>query len=124
VASTLIADGEPGRVLGLIDPESEVYEVLRVSGRFTVQLLDVGQQRISDEFAGVVPVPGGVFRNYSWVETEWGPVLGGATTWAGCRFDAARPYGWAVLVEATIEYVELDEAEPLLYHRGRYRTLV
>lgn len=123
VASIMVADGEPGRILGLIDPESEVYSTLTAAGRFVVTVLEAGQERISDEFADLVPVPGGAFRNHSWTPTDWGPVLTGATTWAGCRFDAARPCGWGSLVEATIEYVELGAGEPLVYHRGRYRTL-
>ncbi|MFD0783956.1 flavin reductase, partial [Micromonospora azadirachtae] len=44
--------------------------------------------------------------------------------WAGCRLDSAREYGWALLVEATIEAVELvEEVAPLLHYRGRYREL-
>ncbi|WP_018349122.1 flavin reductase family protein [Longispora albida] len=123
VASTLIADGEPGRVLGLLDPESEVFDALTASGTFAVMVLDGSQQRISDEFAGLVPVPGGAFRNHGWTETEWGPVLVGATTWAGCTVENTRPCGYGELVEGVIRYVELGEAEPLVYHRGRYRTL-
>ncbi len=123
VTSTLLADGDPGRLLGVLDAESELYETLTGTGRFTVQVLDPAHQRVADEFAGVVPVPGGAFRNHGWVATDWGPVLQGARTWAGCRSDTARPLGWGMLVEATVEYVEIGESEPLVYHRGRYRTL-
>ncbi|MGY0230223.1 flavin reductase family protein [Longispora urticae] len=120
VASTMVADGEPGRILGLLDPESEVYDALTAAGRFAVHVLAPGQERISDEFAGLVPVPGGAFRNHGWQETEWGPVLAEATTWAGCRLDDTRPFGYGHLVEATIEFVELGDSGPLVYHRGRY----
>ena len=37
---------------------------------------------------------------------------------------AARPFGWALLVEATVERIELGGAdEPLVHYRGRYREL-
>ncbi len=123
VTSIVVVDGEPGRLIGVLDEESDLYDALTSAGRFTVQVLDPGRQRVADEFAGVVPVPGGAFRNHGWVQTDWGPVLQGAPTWAGCRYDGSRPLGWGQLVEATIEYVEIGESEPLVYHRGRYRTL-
>ncbi len=44
--------------------------------------------------------------------------------WAGCRLDTAREYGWGLLVEATIESVDLPaDTLPLLHYRGRYREL-
>ena len=43
---------------------------------------------------------------------------------AGCRLVGARPLGWALLVEATVERIELSAAdEPLVHYRGRYREL-
>ncbi|MBA3489718.1 MAG: flavin reductase [Longispora sp.] len=123
VSSVMVADGEPGRLLGVLDPESDVYAALIESGRFAVMVLESGQQRVADEFADVVPVPGGAFRNYGWEDTAWGPVLTGATTWAGCQLVATRAFGWGFLVEAVIEFVELGEGEPLVYYRGRYRSL-
>ena len=32
VSSTVVADGDPGSVIGLIDEESELYEAVRASG--------------------------------------------------------------------------------------------
>jgi hypothetical protein len=51
-------------------------------------------------------------------------VLAGLTTWVGCRLDSARPFGWGLLVEATMERIELEsESAPLLHYRGRYHEL-
>lgn len=123
VSSTLVADGEPGRLLGLIDDESELWAAVSATGRFAVAPLGPPHRQLADRFAGLMPAPGGPFKGYDWTETPYGPVPADVGTWAGCRLDGAREYGWALLVEATIETVELGEAVPLLHFRGRYREL-
>ncbi|MDG4790814.1 flavin reductase family protein [Micromonospora sp. WMMD1102] len=126
VSSTLVADGEPGRLLGLVDDESELWAAASASGRFAVTLLGPAHRQLADRFAGLFPAPGGLFATGEWTHTGYGPVPGGAGVggWVGCRLDGAREYGWALLVEATVETVELTgTAAPLLHHRGRYREL-
>ena len=123
VSSCLIGDGEPGRVLGLIDDESTLWEAISAAGVFAVTLLKPAQQQLADRFAGLLPAPAGLFKQgESWRESSFGPVLG--QTWAGCRVDSAKPFGWAQLVEGTIEEISLDEeGSPLLHHRGSYSQL-
>jgi flavin reductase (DIM6/NTAB) family NADH-FMN oxidoreductase RutF len=124
VSSTLVADGDPGRVLGLVDPESELWEAASAAGRFTVVPLGPGHRQLADRFAGLFPAPGGLFGLEDWTATPYGPVPTGAGSWAGCRVDDAREYGWALLVEATIEVVRVEGGDqPLVHHRGRYRQL-
>jgi flavin reductase (DIM6/NTAB) family NADH-FMN oxidoreductase RutF len=125
VSSTLVADGDPGRLLGLVDEESTLWETVSDTGRFAVSLLGPDDQQLADRFAGLLPAPGGLFRDPVWTQTAYGPVPQSASTWLGCRVDAARPFGWALLVEATIDEVALvkTDAVPLLHHRGRYRRL-
>lgn len=123
VSSTVVADGEPGRLVGLLDEESSLWEALRASGRFAVVPLHEGDQQLADVFAGLMPAPGGPFVGRTWRQTSYGPVLDGAAAWAGCRLDDARPVGWSLLIEATIEQVEITAGEaagPLIRYRGRY----
>jgi 3-hydroxy-9,10-secoandrosta-1,3,5(10)-triene-9,17-dione monooxygenase reductase component len=124
MSSTLIVDGQPGRVLGLVDDESELWAAVEDAGRFAVLPLRPEHRQLADRFAGLMPAPGGVFANGDWRETDFGPIPAGVGTWAGCRLDAARPYGWALLVEGTVEHVEVGaDDEPLVHYRGRYREL-
>lgn len=124
VSSTLVADGDPGRVLGLIDDESDFWEALETSGRFTVVTLSPGDRQLADRFAGLMPAPGGLFAGDAWNDTDYGPVPAGSDTWAGCRLESSRPLGWALLVEAVIEKVEAGPSpRPLIHYRGRYREL-
>ncbi len=124
VSSTLVVDGEPGRLLGLLDDESELWAAASAAGRFAVAQLGPADRLLADRFAGLLPALGGLFRESTWTATAYGPVPAGAGAWAGCRLDSARPFGWGLLVEATIERIELaGQAAPLLYHRGHYREL-
>jgi flavin reductase (DIM6/NTAB) family NADH-FMN oxidoreductase RutF len=124
VSSTVVVDGEPGRVLGLVDPEADLFAAAEAAGRFVVAPLGPAHRQLADRFAGLLPAPGGLFAGGDWLVTPYGPVLAGLGTWAGCRLDAVRQFGWGLLVEGTIECVELaSDGEPLVHHRGRYREL-
>ena len=123
VSSVLVVAGEPGRVLGVIDAESDLWTAIEESRRFAVAPLAPAHRQLADRFAGVIPAPGGPFTGSQWRETDYGPILADTGTWAGCTLDAARPYGWGLLVEATIAHVELGTEPPLAYHRGRYHEL-
>jgi len=124
VSSTLVADGEPGRLLGLVDDESDLWAAIEATGRFAVVPLGGAHRQLADRFAGLLPAPGGLFATGGWRDEGYGPLPADAGTWAGCRLVAARPFGWALLVEATVERIELGGAdEPLVHYRGRYREL-
>jgi flavin reductase (DIM6/NTAB) family NADH-FMN oxidoreductase RutF len=123
VSSMMVADGEPGHVLGLLDPDSDLCEQLLTTRIAVVQLLGWEHRTLADVFAGLAPSPGGPFRSGDFEQTAWGPLLTGASTWAGVRLVDADPLevGWSVLVQAVVEHVGLgQEAQPLVHRRGRY----
>ena len=124
VSSMLVADGDPGRVLGLVDEESELWDAAERAGRFAVVPLSQDDRQISERFAGLMPSPGGLFATGECTDAGYGPVPTDAGTWAGCRLDGSRGYGWSLLVEATIETLRLDAGPvPLVHFRGRYHRL-
>lgn len=124
VSSMLVADGDPGRVLGLIDEESDLWDAIASAGRFAVAPLAPDDRQLADRFAGVMPAPGGLFATGEWTTTAYGPVPAHAGTWAGCRLASSRPCGWALLVEGVIETLEsAGVTAPLVHYRGRYHQL-
>jgi 3-hydroxy-9,10-secoandrosta-1,3,5(10)-triene-9,17-dione monooxygenase reductase component len=124
VSSILVADGDPGRVLGLIDEESDLWTAAERAGRFAVAALTPADRYLADRFAGLSPSPGGLFATGDWTPTGYGPVPAHVGTWAGCRLESARPCGWALLVEAVIEVVTAGPGPvPLVHYRGRYRGI-
>jgi 3-hydroxy-9,10-secoandrosta-1,3,5(10)-triene-9,17-dione monooxygenase reductase component len=112
-------------VLGLVDEESDLWDAVSESGRLAVIQLTADERLLADQFAGVMPAPGGLFRTMEWTATPYGPVPAGQRTWAGCLLDRSRPCGWGLLVEATIETITFgDDAAGVLAHlRGRYLNL-
>ena len=121
VTSVMVANGEPARVLGLVDPDSELADALQASGSAVVQLLQWADRALAEAFAGTAPAPGGAFAQASFVQTDWGPRLQRAATWAGVRLESVVEVGWSRLLTCTLEHVEVgDDGDPLVHRRGRY----
>ncbi len=122
VSSVMVAGGEPGRLLGLLDPDSDLREVLGATGRAVVQLLAWGHRDLAEAFAGQLPSPGGPFRMGEWESTDHGPLLLTASTWATVELESVETVGWSDLVVARISGVVLgDDEQPLEHRRGRYQ---
>ncbi len=120
VSSCMVAAGEPGHVLGLVDPDSELAEAALDTGALVVQLLEWRHRSLADAFAGVAPAPGGPFRLADWQQSSWGPVLSGVS-WLGATALDSAAVGWSQLVRARVDHVDVsDESEPLFHRRGRY----
>jgi flavin reductase (DIM6/NTAB) family NADH-FMN oxidoreductase RutF len=125
VSSVMVAGGEPGRLLALVDPDSDLRSVIEQTGRAVVQLLEWDHRDLAEAFAGQLPSPGGPFRMGEWEQTEHGPRLASATTWAVVELESVEPVGWSDLVIARVADVVLgDDGEPLVHRRGRYQRPV
>lgn len=121
VTSLMVALGPEASVLGLLDPDSDLLDVLRETGRGVVQVLSWPDRQLAEAFAGTSPAPGGPFRQAEFVATTYGPRLASAHTWAEVRLVDEREVGWSVEVRAAIEQVGIgDLDDPLLHRRGRF----
>lgn len=121
VTSLMVAGGEPGRVLALLDPDADLTEALEEGGRGVVQLLSWQHRQLAEAFAGSAPAPGGPFRTGDFTDTDHGPRLADADTWALMSLEDARDVGWSRLVTCTLEEVSVgDDTDPLLHRRGRW----
>lgn len=115
VGSVTVADGDPACVLGLVDPESDLWTAASGSGRFAVAVLAWGDRTLADVLGGLGPSAGPVFDDRAvnpagWTATRWGPVPTGRT-WAGCALVDAREVGYGWLVTGAVEQVELAPAD-------------
>jgi flavin reductase (DIM6/NTAB) family NADH-FMN oxidoreductase RutF len=125
VSSFLVAEGNPAILIGLVDEDSDLAGTLSASSTLAVSLLGWQHRLLAEAFAGLSPAPGGVFRHGSWTDTDWGPTLSDAPAWLGARVlnGSGDHAGWALLIRAEIEHVEIGSGadEPVLGHfRGRY----
>jgi flavin reductase (DIM6/NTAB) family NADH-FMN oxidoreductase RutF len=121
VSSVMVANGDPARALGLLDPDAELVDVLGSTGVGVVQLLEWEDHGLADAFGGVAPAPGGPFKLGTWEQTSHGPVLADRTH-ALVRLESTAEVGWSLLATAVIEHVVVvEERRPLEHRRGRYR---
>jgi 3-hydroxy-9,10-secoandrosta-1,3,5(10)-triene-9,17-dione monooxygenase reductase component len=121
VSSVLVAEGEPARLLGLIDPTSALWEAARQTGAFVVHVLRAGDRALAERFAEIRPPVRGAFAGLEVTASPWGPLLGGRRSWAACRLQGSTPTGYAELVEGVIERLEVHDGEqPLAWLHGRY----
>ncbi|MCH1868237.1 flavin reductase family protein [Nocardioides sp. CFH 31398] len=133
VSSWLVVAGEETRVVAMLDPDSDLLDALERTGRAVVALLTWEQRALADVFAGQAPAPGGMFAQAAFVDTDHGPRLASATTWADVRLESTATVGWSTQVTCVAEHVEIggedgeddpdDEGRraPLEHRRGRYR---
>jgi flavin reductase (DIM6/NTAB) family NADH-FMN oxidoreductase RutF len=121
VSSVMVAGGEPGRVLGLLDPDSDLRSAIGATGRGVVHLLQWQHRQLAEAFAGQLPAPGGPFTLGEWEGTSHGPRLLSASSWALVEVESVTVVGWSDLVVARLEtaVIGVDEA-PLEHRRGRY----
>jgi 3-hydroxy-9,10-secoandrosta-1,3,5(10)-triene-9,17-dione monooxygenase reductase component len=124
VSSVLVAEGQPARLLGLLDPTSALFEAAQETGGFVVHVLGVGDRSLAERFSEVRPPIRGPFERLGVAASPWGPVLAGRRPRAACRLAGSAPVGSAELVEGVIEQLELPDLEdPLAYLHGSYRSV-
>ena len=122
VSSVMVARGDEGRFLALVDPLSDFADEFDRTGRAVVHLLRWHHRELADVFAGLTPAPGGAFASADFDDVSHGPRLVSAGSWAQVEREQAHEVGWSTLytcriVEAHVE----DEDDPLVHRRGRYR---
>jgi 3-hydroxy-9,10-secoandrosta-1,3,5(10)-triene-9,17-dione monooxygenase reductase component len=124
VASVLVAEGQPPRLLGLIDPTSALLAAAQETRAFVVHVLAAADRALAERFSEVRPPIRGPFERLAVTGSPWGPVLGGSRPRAACRLAGSVPVGHAELVEGVIEQLDLPDLEdPLAYLHGSYHSV-
>jgi 3-hydroxy-9,10-secoandrosta-1,3,5(10)-triene-9,17-dione monooxygenase reductase component len=121
LSSVLLTQGQPGRLIGLIGPDSDLAEAVEQHGTFVVHLLAdrPEHRRLAQHFAGSLPADAAMLEVES---SEYGPRLLAAPDQLACRVKDVRPCGWSQLVEAEVERTRLGApARALLWYHGGFR---
>ena len=79
----LVADGDPGEVIGLVDEESR-WPTSCPRPHGDREPAGVGSARWPMHSLELPP-PGGPFALAAWNDTDWGPVLTNSLGWIGAR---------------------------------------
>jgi len=116
---------DPLLILVCIDHNARLLTYLKEQHRFGVNILKDSQESISRHFAK--PQEDLVEEAQLGIHFRWTPsgipLLEDALAHLGCNVVAEHLSGDHTIFVGEVESLELNEGEPLLYHRGQYGSL-
>ena len=112
----------PPLVVVCFDNTSRTLPVVRAAGRFAVNVLRVGQEELARLFASK-RLAADKFAAVTHSVDHGVPVLDGALAWLVCDLQAEHPGGDHTIGVGAVTEMGRDDGEPLIFHRGTYRTL-
>jgi flavin reductase (DIM6/NTAB) family NADH-FMN oxidoreductase RutF len=117
---------DPKLVLVCVDARTKTHTHLHVKKRFGINVLCETQRAISEYYANPE-------RTHERAEQEAGarfdrtghgtPVLHGALAYLECRLHSEQDAGDHTIFIAEVEEVVVQEGDPLLFFRGKYRRV-
>ncbi|NHC41779.1 flavin reductase family protein [Bacillus sp. MM2020_1] len=110
----------PKLVVISIGEKAKILEKIKQSQTFSVNILAAEQQELSMIFAGQIKEP----REVIFDRLDGKPVLAGAVAQIACEVSAEHVEGDHTLFIGKVTDIKLEDAEPLLFYSGRYRTLL
>jgi 3-hydroxy-9,10-secoandrosta-1,3,5(10)-triene-9,17-dione monooxygenase reductase component len=113
---------DPLLVLVCFDNGARTLPEVRRAGRFGVNVLAAGQERIARRFASKDDAK---FAEVAHTVHDGIPVLDGALAWVGCELERLVPGGDHTIGIGAVHAAELGPAgaEPLVWFRGGYGSL-
>ncbi|MFJ5713216.1 flavin reductase family protein [Neobacillus sp. NPDC093127] len=109
----------PKLVVISIGENARILEKIKQSNTFSVNILAADQQELSMIFAGQIKEP----REVAFDRLDGKPVLAGAVAQIACEVSAEHVEGDHTLFIGKVTDIHLEEAEPLIFYSGRYRSL-
>ena len=112
---------EPRLLLVCVSDQSPTLAMIQEAGSFVVNILSAEQQESAQQFA---TRPYNRFEGVRWRpgHETGAPVLDGSLAYAECKLSSTAKGGDHVILMGEILGGDANEAEPLLYFRGRYGT--
>ncbi|MEH7484536.1 flavin reductase family protein [Neobacillus drentensis] len=110
----------PKLVVISIGEKAKILEKIKQSQTFSVNILAADQQELSMIFAGQIKES----REVIFDRLDGKPVLAGAVAQIACEVSAEHVEGDHTLFIGKVTDIKLEDAEPLLFYSGRYRTLL
>ena len=110
---------DPKLVVISIGEKARILEKIKQSKTFSVNILAANQQELSMIFAGQLKE----HREVIFDRLDGKPVLAGAVAQIACEVSAEHVEGDHTLFIGRVTDIQLEDAEPLLFYSGRYRSL-
>jgi flavin reductase (DIM6/NTAB) family NADH-FMN oxidoreductase RutF len=110
---------DPKLVVISIGEKAKILNKIKESQIFTVNILAADQQELSMIFAGQLKEQ----KEVDFVRLDGKPVLAGAVAQIACEVSAEYVEGDHSLFIGKVTDIHLEDAEPLIFYSGRYRSL-
>jgi flavin reductase (DIM6/NTAB) family NADH-FMN oxidoreductase RutF len=109
----------PPMVLVALGLRSESLRSIRSAGRFALNVLSSGQQKLAETFARR---DDDKFDGIDWALDHGLPRLGGTVAWLACEVDELLEGGDHCIATGRVIDADYTLLPPLTYHRRRYGT--
>lgn len=115
----------PPQVLVCVDKKAQSHDLILAARCFAINILRAEQQYLSERFAQNQLAGNERFANVAFSHASTGaPILAQVLSWLDCKLVAAHEGGdHTIFIGEVVALGHGEEAEPLLYYRGRYRRL-
>lgn len=110
---------DPKLVVVSIGEKAKILNKIKESQIFTVNILAADQQELSMIFAGQLKEQ----KEVDFIRLDGKPVLAGAVAQIACEVSAEHVEGDHTLFIGKVTDIHLEDAEPLIFYSGRYRSL-
>ncbi|MEH7177118.1 flavin reductase family protein [Neobacillus vireti] len=110
---------DPKLVVISIGEKARILEKIKQSKTFSVNILAADQQELSMIFAGQLKE----HREVEFDRLDGKPVLKGAVAQIACEVSAEHLEGDHTLFIGRVTDIHLEDAEPLIFYSGKYRSL-
>ncbi|PEQ89393.1 flavin reductase [Bacillus sp. AFS006103] len=111
---------DPKLVVISIGEKAKVLNKIKESMIFTVNILAADQEELSMIFAGQLKE----HKEVTFERLDGKPVLSGAVAQIACEVSAEHVEGDHTLFIGKVTDIHLEDAEPLVFYNGKYRSLV
>lgn len=109
---------DPKLVVISIGEKAKILNKIKESKQFSVNILAADQQELSMIFAGQIKDKEVVFDRL-----DGKPVLPGSVVQIACEVSAEHVEGDHTLFIGKVTDIKIEDVEPLVFYRGRYRSL-
>jgi 3-hydroxy-9,10-secoandrosta-1,3,5(10)-triene-9,17-dione monooxygenase reductase component len=113
---------DPLLVLVCFDNSARTLSVVRVTGRFAVNVLRAGEEELSGQFASKLPVEE-KFELVAHSTRHEVPILDSALAWVACELRELVEGGDHTVGIGAVVGMDHADGEPLVWFRGAYTTV-
>jgi flavin reductase (DIM6/NTAB) family NADH-FMN oxidoreductase RutF len=109
-------------MLACLDRGSRTLLAVQAANRFGVSVLAADQGAVARSFSSKAPVAS-KWDGVDWHDRDGVPAIAGTLLWVSCELRDVIAGGDHVIVTGEVRDLEAAGGEPLIFHRGEYRSL-